>query len=195
MKSGPICPTKWFQLPEWPNSVGQLEPPCRTNGTALWDNWNHLVIRMKTLSGETSSCLGEKLRVKSQELKVNSQESRVKSQESRVKSQESRVKSQESRVKFKIRVRDKIQKSKVKKEIKHSNENTSKKNPAYGRHQFSRPMRIVGPIQIWRGCVIYLFFSSSIGCLIYFFFIILFSLLLFFRPINFFWMFLNVIPF
>ena len=30
------------------------------------------------------------------------------------------------------------------------------KNPAYGRHQLSRLMRIVGPIQIWRGCVIYL---------------------------------------
>ena len=36
------------------------------------------------------------------------------------------------------------------------------KNPAYGRHQLSRPMRIVGPIQIWRGSVIkiyiYIFF-------------------------------------
>ena len=36
------------------------------------------------------------------------------------------------------------------------------KNPAYGRHQFSWPLRIVGPIQIWRGCVIhfniYIFF-------------------------------------
>ena len=31
-----------------------------------------------------------------------------------------------------------------------------KKNPAYGRHQLSWPMRIVGPIQIWRGCVIFL---------------------------------------
>ena len=30
-----------------------------------------------------------------------------------------------------------------------------RKNPAYGRHQLSRPMRIVGPIQFWRGCVIY----------------------------------------
>ena len=30
------------------------------------------------------------------------------------------------------------------------------KNPAYGRHQISRPMRIVGPIQVWRVCVIYL---------------------------------------
>ena len=29
------------------------------------------------------------------------------------------------------------------------------KNPAHGRHQLSRPMRIVGPIQFWRGCVIY----------------------------------------
>ena len=29
-----------------------------------------------------------------------------------------------------------------------------KKNPAYGRHRISRPMRIVGPIQFWRGCVI-----------------------------------------
>jgi hypothetical protein len=33
--------------------------------------------------------------------------------------------------------------------------NTQKKNPAYGRHQLSRPMRIVGPIKFWRGCVIY----------------------------------------
>ena len=32
----------------------------------------------------------------------------------------------------------------------------SKKNPAYGRHRISRPMRILGPIQFWRGCVIYL---------------------------------------
>ena len=29
------------------------------------------------------------------------------------------------------------------------------KNPAYGRHQLSRPMWIVGPNQFWRGCVIY----------------------------------------
>ena len=33
---------------------------------------------------------------------------------------------------------------------------THKKNSAYGRHRISRPMRIVGPIQFWRGCVIYL---------------------------------------
>ena len=30
------------------------------------------------------------------------------------------------------------------------------KNPAYGRHRISRPMRIVGPIKFWRGCVIYI---------------------------------------
>ena len=30
-----------------------------------------------------------------------------------------------------------------------------KENPLYGRHQLSRPMRIVGQIQFWRGCVIY----------------------------------------
>ena len=30
------------------------------------------------------------------------------------------------------------------------------KNPAYGRQRISRPMRIVGPIQFPRGCVIYL---------------------------------------
>ena len=30
------------------------------------------------------------------------------------------------------------------------------KNPAYGRQRISRPMRIVGPIQFWRGCMIYL---------------------------------------
>ena len=29
------------------------------------------------------------------------------------------------------------------------------KNPAYGRQRISRPMQIVGPIQFWRGCVIY----------------------------------------
>ena len=33
---------------------------------------------------------------------------------------------------------------------------TLQKNPAYGRHQISRLMRIVGPIQFWRVCVIYL---------------------------------------
>ena len=32
------------------------------------------------------------------------------------------------------------------------------KNPAYGRQRISRLMRIVGPIQFWRGCVIYLIF-------------------------------------
>ena len=31
-----------------------------------------------------------------------------------------------------------------------------KKNPAYRTHRISRPMRIVGPIQFWRGCVTYL---------------------------------------
>ena len=30
------------------------------------------------------------------------------------------------------------------------------KNPAYGRQRISRPTRIVGPIQFWRGCVVYL---------------------------------------
>ena len=30
------------------------------------------------------------------------------------------------------------------------------KNPAYGRQRIFRPMRIVGPIQFWRGCMIYL---------------------------------------
>ena len=33
----------------------------------------------------------------------------------------------------------------------------NKKNPAYGRQRISRPMWIVGPIQFWRGWVIYLF--------------------------------------
>ena len=32
---------------------------------------------------------------------------------------------------------------------------SNKRNPAYRRHQLSRPMLIVGPIQFWRGCVIY----------------------------------------
>ena len=39
------------------------------------------------------------------------------------------------------------------------------KNLAYGRQRISRPMRIVGPIQFWRSCVIYLIF--------YYFFIFL----------------------
>ena len=30
------------------------------------------------------------------------------------------------------------------------------KNPAYGRHRISRRMRIVGQIQLLRGCMIYL---------------------------------------
>ena len=34
----------------------------------------------------------------------------------------------------------------------------SKKNPEYGRHHLTWPMRIVGPIQFCRGCVIYLNF-------------------------------------
>ena len=33
---------------------------------------------------------------------------------------------------------------------------TESKNPAYGRQRISRPMRIVGPIQFSRGCLIYL---------------------------------------
>ena len=41
--------------------------------------------------------------------------------------------------------------------------NTVKKNPAYGRHQLSRPIRIVGPIQIWGGRVIYLSFFKWVG--------------------------------
>ena len=32
---------------------------------------------------------------------------------------------------------------------------TEVKNPAYRRHRICRPMRIVGPIQFWRGCMIY----------------------------------------
>ena len=74
--------------------VGQLEPLCRTIETTLSDNWNHLTppIQMKALAGETSSCLGGK--VKSQESKVRSQEARSKSQESSAKSQESIVKIQ-----------------------------------------------------------------------------------------------------
>ena len=35
------------------------------------------------------------------------------------------------------------------------------KNPAYGRHQLFRPMRIVGPIQFWRGCLIYLYKKNT----------------------------------
>ena len=37
------------------------------------------------------------------------------------------------------------------------------KNPAYGRHQLSRPMRIVEPIQIWRSWVFFVvvFFPTT----------------------------------
>ena len=31
---------------------------------------------------------------------------------------------------------------------------TNMKNPAYGRQRISRPLRRVGPIQFWRGCMI-----------------------------------------
>ena len=37
------------------------------------------------------------------------------------------------------------------------------KFPVYWRHLLSQPMRLVGPIQIWRGCIIYLFFSGGGG--------------------------------
>ena len=97
VQSGPICPTKWFQLPKCPNFFGQLEPFCWKIGTTLSDNYNHLVIQIKTLAGATSSCLGEKNN-SSQESKIKNQESSVKSQESIVKSQGSRVNSQVSRV-------------------------------------------------------------------------------------------------
>ena len=40
---------------------------------------------------------------------------------------------------------------------------TSRKNPAYGRHRISRPMQIVGPIQFWRVCVIYLEEEEKMG--------------------------------
>ena len=42
----------------------------------------------------------------------------------------------------------------------------NKKNSAYGRQRISRPMQIVGSIQFWRGCVIYLFKKM------YFFFVL-----------------------
>ena len=35
---------------------------------------------------------------------------------------------------------------------------TNNKNPAYGRQRISRQMRLVGPIQFRRGCIIYLIF-------------------------------------
>ena len=43
-------------------------------------------------------------------------------------------------------------------EYHESNVKVGKKNPTYGRHQLSQPMRIVGPIHIWRGSVIYFYF-------------------------------------
>ena len=121
---GPPCfSLKWSYLPDKVVPIARMARFCRTIGTTLSDNWNHLVIQMKTLAGETSSCLGGK---------VESQESRVKNQESRVKSQETSVKSQES--KFKIRVRDKIQNSKVKKEIQHNNETSYLSHPSNNCH-------------------------------------------------------------
>ena len=36
-----------------------------------------------------------------------------------------------------------------------------KKNPTYKRHQLSRLMRIVGPIQFWRSCKIYNYFLGG----------------------------------
>ena len=44
----------------------------------------------------------------------------------------------------------------------------TEKNPAYGRQRISRPMQIVGPIQFWRGCVIYLIFFFWRGRVIFF---------------------------
>ena len=38
-----------------------------------------------------------------------------------------------------------------------------KKSPTYGRHQPSRLMRMVGPMQIWRGCEIF-HYSFLKGC-------------------------------
>ena len=39
--------------------------------------------------------------------------------------------------------------------------NISKKNPAYGRQRISRPMRKVGPILFWRGCMKAVCLSST----------------------------------
>ena len=41
------------------------------------------------------------------------------------------------------------------------NKYIKKKYPAYGRHQLSRPMQIVGPIQFWRGCMIYFYLKKN----------------------------------
>ena len=38
------------------------------------------------------------------------------------------------------------------------NKHLIKKNPACGRQRISPPMRIVGPIQFWRGCVIFIWY-------------------------------------
>ena len=44
----------------------------------------------------------------------------------------------------------------------------SSKNLASGRQRISRPMRITGPIQFWRGCMIYLFFlERERSCVIF----------------------------
>ena len=107
----------------WNHLVEQLEQPCRTIETTLSDNWNHLVIKMKT----------QKSRVKSQKSWAKSQEARVKSQESRLKTEDSRVKSQKWKEKVKIRVREKNQKSKVEKEIQHCEE-TSSQSSSYLNH-------------------------------------------------------------
>ena len=50
------------------------------------------------------------------------------------------------------------------------NKTWMKKNPAYGTHQLSRAMQIVGPIQIWRGSVFYVnYYFFLIGWVILFF--------------------------
>ena len=43
----------------------------------------------------------------------------------------------------------------------------TQKNPAYGRQRISRPMRIVGSIQFWRGCVIYPEMNGCVGELVH----------------------------
>ena len=46
--------------------------------------------------------------------------------------------------------------------------NSALKNPAYGRQRISWPMRIVGPIQFWRACmIIYIYFYFLIGFVIF----------------------------
>ena len=52
---GPLCRSlKWSTLPDKAVPIARMAKSCRTNGTTLSDNWNHLVRPMKPLAVVTS---------------------------------------------------------------------------------------------------------------------------------------------